>query len=171
MREGEPFVIQFYKNPRHLHWRLDHRWLGEDEFGIWSAGLSGDLIQKGLEAARSRQKPALCLTPPGAWWVASWVPDHEKSTLFVDVTSPVEIGNGRAEMVDLDLDVVQARDGTLYIEDEDEFEHHQVLLDYPAEWIRQAVAVTDEVMLAIEANHEPFASVWLAWFQRALSLP
>lgn len=170
MQIGDPVVVQFYKHPRTLHWRLEQRWLGEDDHGIWTVGLAGDVIQKGSEPARVRGSTSLVLTPPGAWWVASWVPEHPTSPLFVDVTTPVEWHEDRIEMIDLDLDVVADRDGSVYVEDEDEFAVHQKTLGYPPEWVRAARATTDQVYEAVLAGREPFGGIWGAWLEKARSI-
>jgi protein associated with RNAse G/E len=65
--------------------------------------------------------------------------------------------------VDLDLDVVRLRDGTVTVLDEDEFAEHQLLYDYPAEVIAQARATTDDLVARITAGIEPFATVGAAW--------
>ena len=72
-------------------------------------------------------------------------------------------------MVDLDLDVVLLRDGTLFVDDEDEFAQHQVELAYPPEVVAMARGTADEVLAAVGNRSEPFGDVgrdWLARFSR-----
>lgn len=70
-------------------------------------------------------------------------------------------------MVDLDLDVVLTREGRLFVDDEDEFAEHQVLLGYPAEVIALAEQWRDTILAAVAAGEEPFASVEHDWLRRA----
>ena len=70
-------------------------------------------------------------------------------------------------MVDLDLDVVLGRDGSLVLDDEDEFEVHRVELGCPEEVVDLARRTADAVVAAIRAGTEPFGSVGDAWVARA----
>jgi protein associated with RNAse G/E len=66
-------------------------------------------------------------------------------------------------MADLDLDVVLRRDGSLVLDDEDEFEDHRVELDYPDHLVRLARRTADEVLAAVRDGAEPFGAVGAAW--------
>ncbi len=86
---------------------------------------------------------------------------------FVDiVTQPVWVSESRYEMIDLDLDVVVHQDGTIEIEDEDEFEVHQVRYGYTPAMIEGALAATDNVVQALRARREPYFDVAAGWLRR-----
>ena len=68
--------------------------------------------------------------------------------------------------VDLDLDVVRLRDGTVRVLDEDEFAEHQVRYSYPADMVEQARATTDDLVVRLSAGTEPFAAIGAAWLER-----
>lgn len=51
-------------------------------------------------------------------------------------------------MVDLDLDVILGRDGSLVLDDEDEFDKHRVTLDYPADVVARARRAAADLMAA-----------------------
>jgi protein associated with RNAse G/E len=71
-------------------------------------------------------------------------------------------------MVDLDLDVVLTREGHLFVDDEDEFEEHQVDLGYPPEIVELARHWRDHVHEAIAAGAEPFATVGFQRLERCM---
>ncbi|HET9946387.1 MAG TPA: DUF402 domain-containing protein, partial [Actinomycetes bacterium] len=71
-------------------------------------------------------------------------------------------------MVDLDLDVVLMRDGSLVLDDEDEFEAHRVALGYPDDLVALARRTAHEVLVAISDGSEPFGSAGASWLERCL---
>jgi protein associated with RNAse G/E len=73
--------------------------------------------------------------------------------------------------VDLDLDVVRAWDGTLLVDDEDEFAEHQVRYGYPAEVVVAARKSCDALVAAIARAEEPWATIGHAWCAQAVDLP
>ena len=66
--------------------------------------------------------------------------------------------------VDLDLDVIEALDGQVYVDDEDEFAEHQVLFGYPAEVIALAESTRDAVLAAVRDRQAPFDGAAARWF-------
>ena len=95
-------------------------------------------------------------------------------SIYVDVTTvPVRDG-WVVTMVDLDLDVILGRDGSLVLDDEDEFDRHRVTLDYPPDVVARAKRATADLMAAAADGQEPFGSAatgWLSWLGRAGQLP
>jgi protein associated with RNAse G/E len=80
-------------------------------------------------------------------------------------TAPVR--HARAvEAVDLDLDVIRLRDGSVRVLDEDEFADHQVRYRYPAEVIERAQGSCDDLVRRITAGEEPFVRTAAAWLER-----
>ena len=69
-------------------------------------------------------------------------------------------------MVDLDLDVVRDRDGTVAVLDEDEFADHQVRFGYPAEFVERAQSTADHLVDALTNRIEPFDLRGQEWLGR-----
>lgn len=69
-------------------------------------------------------------------------------------------------MVDLDLDVILGRDGSLVLDDEDEFDKHRVTLDYPADVVARARRAAANLMAAAADGQEPFGSAGTGWLSR-----
>jgi uncharacterized protein len=69
------------------------------------------------------------LGPADGCWIASWNgPGETDISIYVDATTEPSIHADVVSAVDLDLDVVQLRDGTVRVLDEDEFAEHQTQL-------------------------------------------
>ena len=160
-------TVQYFKYPDLLHWRHDAHRLGEDEFGVWLAIVAAATIQRGHEPARPSGRDSVQLITRGQWWSLLFNGPGDVYELYVDIATPAFWESpDRVTMVDLDLDVVRYQDGTVAILDEDEFAKHQVAHAYPQKLIDQTRAATAAVVLAVEENEEPFASVAAAWLAR-----
>ena len=69
--------------------------------------------------------------------------------------------------VDLDLDVVRRTDGTVYVDDEDEFAEHRVSFGYPPEVVELAEESCRWVLGHVRDATGPFGAVGEAWMDRA----
>lgn len=163
-----PVVVQFLKYPDALHWGFDAVYLGEDDYGWWVGLPAGSRRWKGnVDVGPSTGDSVLC-APWDGWWHLHFTGDGaENYTHFVDiVTQPRWRSADRYEMVDLDLDVARTRDGRVVVEDEDEFEVHQVRYGYPSEMIERALTETARMTRALENREEPFFAVAEQWLRR-----
>ncbi|MGX6604273.1 DUF402 domain-containing protein [Micromonosporaceae bacterium Da 78-11] len=143
---------------RHWHYRLES--LGTDRYGWWLGGRTGITMQRGDEEPIRQGHDFVVLVPATGGWIANWNdPTATSTAVYVDVTTePVRLPDA-VEAVDLDLDVVLLRDGTVEVLDEDEFAEHQVRYGYPPDVITQARVTTDELVALITAGIEPFGEV------------
>ena len=166
LREGDPIDVRFTKWGGGRHWEFPLRWLGEDEHGVWGAGEAGARLWR-PGAALAAEHPWVTLFPHDAAWAASFYdsPDQPIAT-YVDMTTVPEWTGATVTMVDLDLDVVLDRQGSLLLDDRDEFEAHRVKLGYPDDVVDLARRTADEVLAAIREGTEPFGSVGEAWVAR-----
>jgi uncharacterized protein len=163
---GVPSVIvQYYKYPRHRHWRHEMVRLGEDEHGVWLGAPVGTRIQKGDEPSKAWDTPFVQLIAPDRWWTAIFNHGHRVET-YVDVTTVASWpSEDRVEMVDLDLDVIRLEDGTVYIDDEDEFEEHRISLAYPPRMADTARSTAARLVLDLERGAAPFDGSADRWLQ------
>ncbi len=162
-----PVTVQFLKNPDETHWGFEARFLGEDEYGAWMAAPAGTRRWKGEQQVRSAEVDAVFCAPHQGWWHLHYNGDTTKFSHFVDiVTPPVWVSPSRYEMIDLDLDVVVHQDGTVEVEDEDEFERHQVVYSYTPEMIKGARDETERIVDALVARREPFFGTAENWLKR-----
>ena len=165
-----PVTVQFFKNPDILHWGFDAEWLGEDKYGVWIAVPKGTHRWKGEEQVRPTGVDAVFCAPHEGWWHLHFNGAESPYSHFVDiVTPPVWVTENRYEMVDLDLDVGRRQDGSVVIEDEDEFDVHQVKYGYSPEMIERAESETQRVVSMFEEVREPFFAVAEAWLAKLTS--
>lgn len=157
--------IRFTKWGGKRHWEFTLTPLGEDEHGWWLGGRTGMTLRRGLEEPVVQQHDFVTLIPVGEWWAASFnAPGTTDIEVYVDVTTAPVRHATAVEMVDLDLDVVRLRDGTVEVLDEDEFAEHQVLYGYPADVIARARASCDDLVTRI--RQEPFTGTAASWLAR-----
>jgi protein associated with RNAse G/E len=162
-------TVQFLKNPDHLHWGFEAMWLGEDQWGDWIAVPKGTVRWKGAESVRPTGEAAVFCAPRDEWWHLHYNGATTQFSHFVDiVTPPVWVDDNRYEMIDLDLDIIVQQDGTVAIDDEDEFEVHQVEFGYTPEMIRRAGEETARIVEELEARREPFFDVAASWLAKVV---
>lgn len=159
--------IRFTKWGGRRHWRFTMEPLGGDRYGQWLGARAGILLQRGLEDPIVQPHDFVTLVPASGSWIASFNgPGETDIAVYIDVTTEPSIQAETVSAVDLDLDVVLLRDGTVRVLDEDEFAAHQVLYQYPAEVIEQARATADDLVVRLTTGAEPFTSAGVAWLER-----
>jgi len=92
-----------------------------------------------------------------------WYEDWRPRSHYVNIATPSTWADGVLRFVDLDLDVIQRADGTVILDDEDEFEDHRVTLAYPPELVARARAAATQVQALAAARAWPFDGSLYAW--------
>lgn len=166
-------TVQYFKFPATLHWRHDVVRLGEDDHGVWLGARTGTVVQRGEEAPITMGRAFVQLIPPDRWWTAIFNgPGDHDMDVYVDVTTtPQWVGRNRVEMIDLDLDVIRRRDGTVFVDDEDEFAEHRVSLGYPDHMADTARATAARLALDIDAHRPPFDTASHSWLAQVTDPP
>ncbi len=155
--------VQYLKHPDTPHWSHDPMVrLGEDDWGIWLGATPETWYRNDPDKAFAAPRPMVQLIVPGAWWTYLHN-DRGTHPWYVDIVTPPTIEDTTITMVDLDLDVIRNADGTVYVDDEDEFAEHRVTLGYPERWIDQARVTAARIALRLEGPGEPFGSVTEHW--------
>lgn len=156
-----------------LHWHFAGRRLGADEYGVWVGLRSGTIARRGSEPQVTWNDAAVLCLPYDAWWTAAFnAPPHANSVyshrtaLYCDISTVPTWNGAEVTMIDLDLDVIRRRDGTVEVDDEDEFAEHQVHYGYSDDVIKQAQSTCDRLVAAVRGGEEPFASAFQPWLDR-----
>ena len=131
LQPGDVVDVRFTKWGGGRHWEFPVTVLGTDDHGVWAGAGVGTRLWRPAASFVS-EFDWVTLVPHEAAWAASFydAEDHPTS-VYVDMTTPAVWSGNSVSMVDLDLDVIVRRDGTLLLDDEDEFALHQVELGYP----------------------------------------
>jgi hypothetical protein len=161
----EPVVVQYYKNPDILHWGFAGHLMGADEHGSWVGLPRGTHRWKGEAPQAPSDEDAVLCFPHNGWWTLHYGGSSGTVTHFVDITTQPVKTQGQIEMVDLDLDLLVMADGQVLIEDEDEFQVHQVMYGYSTEMIEKALAETERIESLLRDHQEPFFDVAAGWLQ------
>jgi protein associated with RNAse G/E len=162
----EPLTVDvdFRKWGDRQHWRFKAPLLGEDEYGTW-VGAPPGVAYTGPRGAGFFEPAFVQLFPRSEWWVAVWNATGDVE-LYVDVATPPQWpAPDHATMIDLDLDVFRRRDGSVTLDDEDEFAEHRVLYRYPDDVVERALATARHLMDAVSNRREPFGAASDRWFQ------
>ena len=156
--------VVYRKHDGSLHWHLWTRWLGADEYGVWTGAARPTVIRKGDGPPVTLDYASIMLFPREAWWTASFNDAPATTEIYCDITTPARWPSEReVTMVDLDLDVSRTRAGEVRVHDEDEFACHRVRYGYPADVITAAMSAADWLRRALTGNLEPFATAYRSY--------
>lgn len=162
---GQWVTINYFKWPNRPHYSYRMRVLGEDSHGVWGSCDAGEMVHKAGAPAFVRERTMLCLVPGSGCWSALWFPPEEETfEVYVDINTEPVWEAGAVGMVDLDLDVVRNRDGSVIRLDEDEFDANRVAFGYPDELVELARTAMESVVGAVAAPDDPFAAGWRRWY-------
>lgn len=164
---GDLVAVRFTKWGERPHWELDLRYLGADEHGHWLGAPRGFRMHRPGMALDSRIDVAMLIPPDRAWMATFNGPGHDTCDIYVDVTTVPDWAGATVRAVDLDLDVYRGLDGSVLVDDEDEFAEHQVRYGYPPDVVALAERSRAELTAAIRAGEEPWASVGHRWVEVA----
>lgn len=146
-----------------LHWHLSGRLLGDDDHGVWVGCPAGTVARRGTEDSVVWQHPSVILVPDRVWWTALFVADPSEEAVYCDITSVPEWDGDLVTMVDLDLDVIRYRDGSVALDDADEFAEHRVRYAYPPEVVTNAESSAESLLAAVRAGTGPFGGAHERW--------
>lgn len=164
---SETVHVRFSKWDESAHWTFDMERLGVDEHGVWLWAPAGTQLRRGSDEPIVAKHRFIKVIPTGQWWTGIWNDVTQgvgrSIRTYVDVITPAVWDGDAVHMVDLDLDVVRRSDGTVEVDDEDEFEEHKVAFGYPDHIVDRARAETAQLVLGIESGKEPFGEVGERW--------
>jgi hypothetical protein len=171
---GDAVPVRFEKWGGRPHWSVDVLWLGEDEHGQWVGWPEGTVWSRpGMTfTAHGLQ---VGLFPRDRGFAATFyepVADY-RYRVYADVATVPSWRDGALTAVDLDLDVVSLFDGSVEVDDEDEFAEHQKRFGYPTRVVAEAEAECARLVTEMRsgATHfaEPLAASWRAALARQLT--
>ena len=161
---GDDVRIVYRKYDGSLHWHMTMKWLGEDEYGVWTGAGANSTCRRGDGPLVTIEHPQARLFPRNAWWTASFYSEHARTEIYCDIATPNEWPSlDLVTMVDLDLDVCRRFGGEVVLLDEDEFAEHQIRYGYPADVIAESRRAARWLEAALADGTEPFATVYRSY--------
>lgn len=127
---GDPIRIETTKWGGAAHWVHPGNYLGVDDLGVWVGFPTGTHHRRPGLAIDSPVDSATLL-PHDDWCAMTFHAPGIWADTYVDLATPTVWEGTTARLVDLDLDVIRRHDGSIYLDDVDEFELHRVQLGYP----------------------------------------
>lgn len=162
---GRPVHVRMTKWGDRPHWEYRAVHLGADEHGDWFGCPRGTHHERPGLAFDSEVDKVVLAPRAGGWKASLYAPGMWVDT-YVDVSTPPVFDGEVLRAIDLDLDVIRAADGSVFLDDEDEFVEHRVLFGYPDDVVREAEATAAWLLDAVRERRAPFdgvtASAWLA---------
>ena len=162
---GRPVRVCMTKWGDRPHWEFDGVHLGADEHGEWIGFPTGTHhARPGL--AFDSAVDSVTLVPTDGWWLATLHAPGIWADTYIDLATPAVWDGDVLRSIDLDLDVIRRSDGTVYLDDEDDFLAHRELYGYPDDVVRAAETNAAMLLDAVRQRRAPFdgvtASAWLA---------
>ena len=158
-------VVDLRKWPDSPHWRYRSYLLGTDHHGAWLYIPSTATAQKGEDEPRPVRSAFVTLVNTTRWWTANFYIGHPFLSVYVNISTPPQLGDRRLTAIDLDLDVMRDLDGQVRILDQDEIALHRRTLGYPPDLVSKAQKAADLAQHHVTDGIEPFgvaAKPWLA---------
>jgi hypothetical protein len=148
------------------HYEFDTVLLGEDEHGAWLGEPAGTLVSRPGVTFETDQHQVLLLPRDAPFVAGFYAPGGSAHcSVYVDISTVPVWRDGAVHAVDLDLDVVKAWSGRVWVDDEDEFAEHRVRYGYPDDIVALACRSCDAVLAAVRAGDPPYdgtaAGLWL----------
>jgi uncharacterized protein len=167
---GDDVRLEMTKWGDRPHWSMAARYLGSDAAGDWIGLPAATRMSRPGREIRSPNEqiglvPAAGSRGGGAWLATFHGPGGEVWT-YVDMTSRPTWDGPVIRAIDLDLDVIELLDHTVFVDDEDEFAEHRVAFGYPEEVVALALTSRDVVLDALRRRLPPFDGSAAPWFHR-----
>ena len=167
---GSRLVFDWRKWDGSPHWQHDCVFLGSDRWGDWVGQRSGwRSARPGRDVTVDVDN--LTLISPSGEWAATFNPAPASYAIYIDIAWDVRWQGGSPTAIDMDLDVIRARDGRgIWIDDRDEWEEHRVHYGYPLDIVTRLEQVALDLERAVTEEGAPFdtatAAHWLAALDR-----
>jgi uncharacterized protein len=162
---GTRLVFRWRKWDGSVHWEHDCVYLGSDAWGDWFGQPVGwRSARPGRDLRVSA--PSVTLLPPGGDHVDTFNAPPAGYAIYIDLSWDAIWDGDEPTGIDMDLDVVSARDERgIWIDDRDEWEEHRVQYGYPLDIAEQletaAIDLEDRVRRGVEPYDGGTAERWL----------
>jgi len=138
------------------HWEHECVYLGEDQWGHWLGQRVGwRSFRPGRDMLLT--SASVALMPAGRTdYVLTVNAPPQRTRIYIDVAWDVRWIDGEPTAIDMDLDVVRRVDGTVFIDDEDEWAEHRVKYAYPDDVAAALEGTAADLKERVAAHEAPF---------------
>ena len=153
------------------HWVHECVFLGSDEWGDWfgqPAGWSSRRPGRSFPAETDN----VTLLPASGDYAATFNAAPATYRVYIDIAWDAQWRDGEPTGIDMDLDVVDARDGRgIWIDDRDEWDEHRVTYGYPLDVVGRLEGLAVDLERRVIAHETPFDDATAAhWHARLRAL-
>jgi len=161
---GQRLPVHSTKYDGSLHYRYEVTVVREEPDRLLVYEPIGSLATGHRGPVRTRH-PMLHVHTRDRYWNLSvmWEPDWQRREHYVNIALPSTWDDGTLRFVDLDLDLIWKADGTVLLDDEDEFDLRTIRFAYPPALVERAWRAADEVRGLIARRAAPFDGALYEW--------
>ncbi len=155
-RPGTRLLFRWRKWDGSAHWEHECVYLGSDRWGEWFGQPTGWRSRRpGRDFAV--EVPNVTLLPPSGDYAATFNASPGSYRVYIDIAWDVHWEDEEPTGIDMDLDVVDTRDGRgIWIDDRDEWDEHRVAYGYPLDLVERLEALAVDLERRVTAHEAPF---------------
>lgn len=151
------------------HWMHECVYLGSDQWGDWFGQPAG---WRSHRPGRDFlvEAPNVTLVPASGEHTDTFNAAPATYRVYIDLAWDVRWEGQEPVGVDMDLDVVDARDGRgIWIDDRDEWDEHRVAYGYPLDLVERLEALAIELEKRVIAHEPPYDDATAQRWQERLA--
>ena len=155
-RPGTRLLFRWRKWDGAAHWEHECVYLGSDRWGEWFGQPAGWRSRRpGRDFAV--EVPNVTLLPPSGDYAATFNADPGSYRVYIDIAWDVHWEGDEPTGIDMDLDVVDTRDGRgIWIDDRDAWDEHRVAYGYPLHIVDRLERLAVDLEQSVTAHQAPF---------------
>ncbi len=168
--EGVSMQIQSYKHNGHIHRIWNETTILKGSKHLIIGGNDRTIVTESDGRTWITREPAICYFHSDLWFNVIGMIREDGIYYYCNISSPFAFDDEALKYIDYDLDIKVFPDMTFNLLDEDEYEFHKKLMNYPEEIdgiLKENVA---KLISWIRQRKGPFAPDFIdIWYERYLS--
>ncbi len=166
---GQEIRIYSYKHDETLHRTWDSSTVLKTGANSWVVGNDRILVKEANGDEWRTREPAICTFGKGQWFNTIGMIREDGVHYYCNIGSPYRWKQNGLHYIDYDLDVKVFPDLTYNILDQDEYEVHKKLMNYPESTMFEIRRGMDELLSLIHQRKGPFEADYIErWYERYL---
>lgn len=166
---GQQIQIKSYKHDKSLHRVWDSSTVLQTGATSWVVGNDRILVRESNGTEWRTREPAICTFGKGQWFNTIGMLREDGVHYYCNIGSPYRWNKNALEYIDYDLDVKVFPDMTYVILDQEEYEEHRKLMNYPENIMFEIQRGMNELLSLIHQRKGPFEADYIErWYERYL---